>query len=70
MNGLQYHIVAYIGPDEGDMVALYYDTNEHLNLVCNGAHRFVRILKKPECRVSGLPRFENLDIWLKFYRNY
>jgi hypothetical protein len=58
MNG----VVAYIGRVNGGPLKLYHHNNDDLNGACNGVSPFVRILSRAECNVSGLPRFENLNI--------
>jgi hypothetical protein len=43
------------------MVLYYYDPHD-IETVCDRKHKFERILNVEDYCVSGLPRFENLDI--------
>ena len=50
--------MVFIGPNEDD----YIDYPDLDALYAAGDSPFVRILTADEYKVSGLPRFENLDI--------
>jgi hypothetical protein len=54
--------VVYIGPKTHDPLVLPYDDDKDLKIACRHDRYFKRILTAEEYYVSGLPRFENLDI--------
>ena len=54
--------MAYISAEVNAKMTFSYEKLEYRTAVSRRQHVFVRVLTEAEYQVSGLPRFEHLDI--------
>ena len=62
MGNVELPVMAYIGAEVGAKMTFSYEKLEYRAAVSRRQHFFARVLTEADYQVSGLPRFEHLDI--------